>query len=271
MASLPPSEVPNPQGDSQDGGRMSFFEHLAELRKRLIYSVVAILAGTIIGLTFAKNVYGLIARPMAAALREAHLEERLISTSPTGAINLIIKLAVYIGIVLASPVVLYQVWMFIAPGLYKHERRAAGLFIFACVTLFLTGIAFCYFVLLPYSLTFLVGIDMPYFTPMISINEYWDLVLILMLGLGLVFQTPILIFFLALFGIVTPGFLWRNFRYAILVIAIVAAIVSPTPDALTMIIFMAPMIALYAVGIGVAAVVVRRKRRADSVARQGAD
>jgi sec-independent protein translocase protein TatC len=105
---------------------------------------------------------------------------------------------------------------------------------------------------------------------MISINEYWDLVLMLMLGLGLIFQTPILIFFLALFGIVTPAFLWKNFRYAILVIAIVAAIASPTPDALTMFVFMAPMIALYVLGIGVAAVVVRRKRRADAVARQGA-
>jgi sec-independent protein translocase protein TatC len=97
------------------------------------------------------------------------------------------------------------------------------------------------------------------------------LVLILMLGLGLVFQMPILIFFLALFGFVTPGFLWKNFRYAILIIAVVAAIVTPTPDALTMFVFMAPMIALYALGIGVAAVVVRRKRRSESVAQQGAD
>jgi sec-independent protein translocase protein TatC len=270
MASPPPPEVPKPEGDSQDG-RMSFFEHLAELRKRLIHSVVAILVGTIAGLTVSKAAFGVIARPMAEALRAANLEERLISTSPTGPINLYLKLAVYIGIVLASPVVLYQVWMFIAPGLYKHERRAVTLFIVSSVALFLTGIAFCYFVLMPYTLTFLVGFDMPYFTPMISINEYWDLVLILMLGLGLVFQMPILIFFLALFGFVTPGFLWKNFRYAILIIAVVAAIVTPTPDALTMFVFMAPMIALYALGIGVAAVVVRRKRRSESVAQQGAD
>jgi sec-independent protein translocase protein TatC len=160
--------------------------------------------------------------------------------------------------------------MFIAPGLYKHERRAISIFIVASVTLFLAGIAFCYFVLMPYTLSFLIGFNTPYFTPMISINEYWDLVLVLMLGLGLIFQTPILVFFLALFGIVTPGFLWRNFRYAILVIAVVAAIVTPTPDALTMIVFMAPMIALYAVGIVVAAAVVRRKRRTESIARQGA-
>ena len=271
MASPLPPERSHPEGDSQDGGRMSFFDHLNELRKRLIYSVAAVLVGTVVGLRFSTYAYGLIARPMMGALREHHLEERLIYTSPTGAVNMYLKLAVYIGLVLASPVVLHQVWLFIAPGLYKHERRAATLFILSSVTLFLSGIAFCYFVLLPYTLSFLVGFNMPYFTPFISINEYWDLVLILMLGLGLVFQMPILIFFLALFGIVTPGFLWRNFRYAILIISIVAAIITPTPDALTMIVFMAPMIALYAVGIGVAAVVVRRKRRADTVARQGAD
>ena len=112
---------------------------------------------------------------------------------------------------------------------------------------------------------------MPYFTPLISINEYWDLVLILMLGHGAGVPDAHPDFLSGAFGIVTPGFLWRNFRYAILIISIVAAMVTPTPDALTMLVFMAPMVALYAVGIGVAAVVVRRKRRADAVARQGAD
>ena len=100
---------------------------------------------------------------------------------------------------------------------------------------------------------------MPYFTPLITINDYWDLVLILMLGMGLIFQTPILVFFLALFGLVTPGFLWSNIRYAILIISVVAAIVTPTPDAMTMLVFMAPMIVLYIASIGVAAFVVRRK------------
>lgn len=249
---------------------MSFFDHLNELRKRLVYSMIAILAGTIAGLRYSTDAYGWLARPMMKALREHHLEERLIYTSPTGAVNMYLKLAIYLGLVLASPIVLYQVWLFIAPGLYKHERRAATGFLVSSVTLFLGGIAFCYFILLPYTLSFLVGFNTPYFTPFISINEYWDLVLILMLGMGIVFQTPILIFFLALFGIVTPGFLWRNFRYAVLVIAVVAAIVTPTPDALTMLVFMAPMIGLYLLGIVVAAVVVHRKRRSAAEAGQGA-
>jgi sec-independent protein translocase protein TatC len=270
MASLPPPEHPIPESDGQDSGRMSFFEHLKELRKRLIYSLAAVLVGTLAGFTVSMKVYLVLVLPIIGAFRAANLEETLISTSPTGPLNLYLKLSIYIGFVLAFPVVLYQVWLFIAPGLYKHERRAAGLFIGSSLILFLSGIAFCYFVLMPYTLKFLVGFQLPYFKPMVSINEYWDLVLILMLGMGLVFQTPILIFFLALFGIVTPGFLWRNFRYAVLIIAMVAAIVTPTPDALTMLVFMTPMIGLYLLGIVVAAAVVRRKRRNNSAARQGA-
>ncbi len=249
---------------------MSFFDHLAELRKRIVYSLAAIVLGAFVGVYYSPRVMGWIAAPIMDALRAAHMEQRLYYNSPTGAINMIIKVGLYIGLVIASPFVLYQVWLFIAPGLYKHERKAATLFLASSVALFLSGIAFCYFVLLPNTLRFLIGFNMPYFTPLISINEYWDLVLILMIGMGLIFQTPILVFFLALFGIVTPGFMWRNFRYAVLAIAIVAAIITPTPDALTMLVFMAPMIALYLVSIGVAALVVHRKRRAE-MARQGAD
>jgi sec-independent protein translocase protein TatC len=248
---------------------MSFFEHLNELRKRLIYSLLAVLVGTIAGLTVARRVYLVLVLPIIGAFQAAGQESTLISTSPTGPLNLYLKLSIYIGFVLAFPVVLYQVWLFIAPGLYKHERRAASAFILSSASLFLAGIAFCYFILLPYTLRFLVGFELPYFKPMISINEYWDLVLVLMLGMGLVFQTPILIFFLALFGLVTPGFLWRNFRYAVLIISVIAAFITPTPDALTMLVFMTPMIGLYLLGIVVAAAVVRRKRRNESVARQG--
>jgi sec-independent protein translocase protein TatC len=266
---IPPEQAASGT-DPLDGGRMTFFDHLNELRKRLIYAMLAVLVGTIAGFSFSKKVYLLMVLPIVSAFQAAHQNAELISTSPTGALNLYLKLSIYIGFVLAFPVVLYQVWLFIAPGLYKHERKAAALFILSSVTLFLGGIAFCYFILLPYTLKFLVGFELPYFKPLISINEYWDMVLILMLGMGLVFQTPILIFFLALFGLVTPGFLWRNFRYAVLVISVVAAIVTPTPDALTMLVFMAPMVGLYLLGILVAALVVRRKRRAE-IARQGAD
>jgi sec-independent protein translocase protein TatC len=261
-----PSATPPEQ---EAGGKMSFFEHLVDLRKRIINSAIAIALGAAIGVGISQKVIGFIVRPMQAALRKMNLEDKLIYTSPTGYINMIITLGIYIGVVLAAPVVLYQVWLFIAPGLYKHERRAVSTFVFSSLFLFLAGIAFGYYVMLPYMLNFLIGFQGP-FKPLISINEYFDFILIVLLGLGLIFELPVLIFFLALFNIVTPKFLWKNLRYAILIIAVVAAIVTPTPDATTMLVFMAPMVALYFIGIGVAALVVRRKAKAAAIAGEGA-
>jgi sec-independent protein translocase protein TatC len=260
----PQSDSPIALAERDAEGKMSFFEHLMDLRKRIINSAIAIAIGACVGFALSEKVFGIIARPMQAALRQQHLDDKLVYTSPAGAINLIITLGLYVGLVLAAPVVLYQVWLFIAPGLYKHERRAVTAFILSSLFLFLAGIAFGYFVMLPYVLAFLTGFQGP-FRPLISINEYFDFILIVLLGLGVIFELPVLIFFLALFNIVTPKFLWKNVRYAILIIAIVAAIVTPTPDATTMLIFMAPMVALYFVGIGVAALVVRHKEKAAAI------
>src|SRR4029077_8709345 len=229
---------------------------------------LAIAIGAVIGVSISERVSGFIVRPMQAALQQVHLEDKLIYTSPTGYLNLIITLGIYIGVVLAAPVVLYQVWLFIAPGLYKHERKAVVSFVFSSFFLFLAGISFGYFVMFSCMLNFLTGFPGP-FRPLISINEYFDFILIVLLGLGIIFELPVLIFFLALFNIVTPQFLWKNIRYAILIIAVVAAIVTPTPDATTMLVFMAPMVLLYFIGIGVAAMVVRNKKK-QAVADSGA-
>src|SRR5215470_7850542 len=244
----------------EEGGQMTFFEHLVELRKRIINALIAIAIGAFVGVYVAKYVITYVMQPMLRALVDAHLDPKLVYTHPAGGFNLIITLGIYIGVVLASPVVLYEIWLFVAPALYKHERSAITGFLCSTVFLFLAGIAFGYFVTLPYILKFLVSFKGPV-VPMISINEYFDLILMILLGLGLVFELPILIFFLSLFGIVTPKFLWQNFRYAILIIAVVAAIITPTPDAQTMLIFMVPMVALYFIGIAVSAAVVRRKKR----------
>jgi len=266
----PPMVIPNqsdraagsPEPDDRSS-RMSFLEHLTELRQRLLYSVIAIAVGLGIGLYFSDRAFQLLSRPMLKALREHNLQDKLIYTSPLGPLQLFITVGLYLGIVLALPWILYQVWLFIAPGLYRNERKAVSVFLISAVFLFLAGTAFGYFIMLPMSLDFLikVGSSGP-FTAMISMNDYFDLTLVILLGLGLVFQLPILIFFLSLFGIVSPQFLWKNLRYAVLVIAVLAAIVTPTTDALTMIIFMAPMLVLYLLGIGVSALVVRSKRRA---------
>ncbi|MGB2632944.1 MAG: twin-arginine translocase subunit TatC [Candidatus Acidiferrum sp.] len=254
------------------GGQMTFFEHLSELRKRIINSLYAIGIGAFVGVYISPKVIRFINEPVLKALQQAGFESKLYYNHPAGALNLVITLGVYIGLVLASPWVLYQLWLFVAPALYKHERSAVTGFLFSTVFLFLSGIAFGYFVTLPYVLKFLVGFQKfgGSVVPLLSINEYFDLILMILLGLGLVFELPILIFFLSLFGIVTPQFLWKNFRYAVLVIAVVAAIITPTPDAQTMLIFMMPMVLLYFVGIGVSAVVVRKrnKRLAEEAAGQ---
>lgn len=240
---------------------MTFFEHLVELRKRIINSLIAIGLGAAVGWYLAPHFISWLTKPMLKALAGQHLTQQLVYTNPTGYLNLLITLAIYLGIVLASPVVLYQFWLFVAPALYKHERSATTGFLFSTVALFLSGIAFGYFIMLPSVLKFLISFQGPV-VPLISINEYFDLTLMVLLGVGLVFELPILIFFLTLFGIVTPKFLFTNSKYAILIIAIIAAIVTPTPDALTMLVFMAPMVLLYFAGIGVSAIVVgRRKRR----------
>ncbi len=250
---------------------MSFLEHLYDLRTRIIHAMFGIAIGMVIGLSVSKYVIGFIIRPMLQALRSAHLEDHLIYTSPTGYISLIITLGVYIGLVIASPWVLYEIWLFVAPGLYKHERSAIVKFLFSSFALFMCGLAFGYFVMLPYMLKFLIGLgSQGPIQPLISIDEYFSLILVVLLGLGLVFEMPVVIYFLALFNIVTPAFLWKNFRYAVLIITILAAVITPTPDATTMLVFMAPMFLLYVLGIAVAAMVVRKKRRAKSIADQGA-
>jgi sec-independent protein translocase protein TatC len=249
----------------EPAGAMTFFEHLSELRKRIINSLYAIGIGALVGVYVSKYFIEWINKPILKALADAKLDPKLVYTHPAGGLNLILTVGVYLGIALASPMVLYQVWLFVAPALYKHERGAITGFLFSTVFLFLSGIAFGYFITLPYILHFMINPGSLFklqheVVPMISVNEYFDLILLTLLGIGLMFELPVLIFFLSLFGIVTPKFLWKNFRYAILIIAVGAAIAAP-PDALSMLIFMAPMVGLYFVGIAVSAVVVRRRER----------
>ena len=249
---VPPEEEP--------GAQMTFFEHLVELRKRIINSLVSILIGAMMGWFVAPHFVNVMVRPMVSALNAAHLDPKLVYSHPAGYLNLLITVSIYLGIVIASPWVLYQIWLFVAPALYKHERSAITGFLFSTVFLFLAGIAFGYFISLPYVLRFLISFQGPV-VPLINIDEYFDLILLVLLGLGLVFELPILIFFLSLFGVVTPEFLIKNVRYALLVIAILAAVLTPTPDATTMVLFMLVLLALYFLGVGVSWVVVRKRRR----------
>ena len=264
MGALPENmdtEITAKTKEEETGGQMTFFEHLIELRKRIINSLIAIALGAGAGWFVAPKFVNVIAKPIQTVLAAHHYDAKLYYTGPTDYLGLLIKLSIYIGLVLASPVVLYQVWMFVAPALYKHERSAVTGFVFSTVLLFVGGIAFGFFMALPHILGFLVGFQGPVVAPLIRINDYFDLVLLVLVALGLVFELPVLIFLLCYFGIVTPKFLVQNTKYAILAITVVASIVTPTPDALTMLLVMVVMLALYFLGVGVSWIALRNRNR----------
>ena len=255
------AEVP-PADQSRDAmPAMSFLEHLEELRKRLVYSIIAAVGGFFVCWGYAENIYALMQRPIMEALKKNGMPEKLVYLNPTEPFNLYLKIGFMAGIFVASPFILYQLWMFISPGLYRHEKRYVLPFMVSTISLFLAGGLFGYTMVYPAALDFLIGYGHQ-FQPMITIGEYTDLFLTIILGLGIVFEMPILVFFLALMGIVTAGWMWRNIRYSILVIFILAAILTPTTDILNMCLFAAPMIALYIVSIAVAYLVHPKQRRA---------
>jgi sec-independent protein translocase protein TatC len=246
---------------------MSFLEHLEELRRRIIYCIVAIAVGFFACWNYADKIFGLMQRPIMEALRRNGMAEKLVYLSPTEPFNLYLKIGALAGLFVVSPFVLYQVWLFISPGLYRNEKRYVFPFMFSTVGLFLAGGLFGYKLVYPAALDFLIGYGKQ-FQPMITIHEYTDLFLTVILGLGLVFELPILVFFLALMGVVSAGWMWRNVRYSILVIFIIAAIITPTTDILNMCIFAAPMVVLYLGSIGIAWLVHPKQRKARA-ARKG--
>jgi sec-independent protein translocase protein TatC len=225
---------------------MSLMEHLEELRKRIVHSAIYLSLGFVVAYIFHVRLYGFIQAPLDA------LHIKLNYTHPMDPLNLYLQVALIGGAILSSPFILYQVWLFIAPGLYQKERRFVVPFMAATVGLFLTGASFGYFWVLPGALKILIVDFGSKFQPMVTIEEYTGFFLSIILGLGISFELPILIFFLALFGIVSPRFLWTNIRYAILAVFLVAAIITPSPDPWTMCIYAIPMLGLYIIGIGVA-------------------
>jgi sec-independent protein translocase protein TatC len=216
------------------------------LRRRIVHSAIYLFAGFIVAYVFHERLYSFIQAPLD------RLHIKLNYTHPMDPLNLYLQVALIGGAILASPFILYQVWLFIAPGLYRKERRFVVPFMGATVGLFLAGASFGYFYVLPGALRILIIQFGSKFQPIITIEEYTGFFLSIILGLGISFELPILIFFLALFGIVSPSFLWKNMRYAVLAIFLVAAIITPSPDPWTMCIYAVPMLCLYLVGIGVA-------------------
>jgi len=213
MASLILQTVPNRAPEEMTG--MSFLEHLEELRRRIIYGFLYVVAGLGICWGFHERIFAVMQKPIMVALANHHLDQKLVYLNPTDPFNMYLKVSFLAGIFVASPFVLYQVWGFIAPGLYRNERRYVLPFMFSTVGLFLAGGYFGYRMVYPTALDFFIAFS-GQFTPMITIGEYTNLFLTIIAGLGMVFEMPILVFFLALMGILSAGWMWRNFRYSML-------------------------------------------------------
>jgi sec-independent protein translocase protein TatC len=251
---LPPTPPPDEDDDPEEQGmlRMSFMEHLEELRSRIIKALYGLLLSFVVSLVFAGPLWDIISEPAVSALK--HLKvvpPRLVQITPMESFSIIwVQLPLLCSIFIASPWIVYQVWAFISPGLYKRERRWAAPFVLITAGLFIAGGLFAYFLAFRFGLEFLLGIGMSnQVQPMVSITEYFDLFVNVTLGVGLVFELPVLIFLLTLLRVASPRFLIRHSRYAILAIVIIAAIVTPTPDVFNLMLFAIPMCALYFVGI----------------------
>ena len=248
----PPKKDDDGDPDEEGMARMSFVEHLEELRKRLIHALIGFAGSFVACLFFAPDIWKFVSAPAIQALR--HLGANppvLIAITPMEQFNTIwIKAPMIVSIFVASPIIIYEVWAFIAPGLYKRERRWAIPFILCTSGLFIAGGCFGYFVVFRFGLEFLLGIGRDVgVQALVTISEYFDLFVDVMLGVGIVFELPVLIFFLALLRIASPRFLIQHSRYAILAIVIVAAVITPTPDVFNLMLFALPMILLYFVGV----------------------
>jgi len=259
----PPTKKPSPEPEEEhlDGRQMSFFEHLEELRQRLLRSIFALLIGTGICFYFSDHIYGWLAKPLTDTLRSLNLPDKLVYTNPIDPFNLYIKLSIVGGVFLASPYVLWQLWLFVSPGLYRHEKRYVWPFVGLTSGLFIAGGLFAYKLAFPPALKFLVEFGHR-FQPFITIDQYWRLVTTIIVGVGLVFELPVIILLLSIFGIVTPKFLLKNVRYAVLLTAVLAAAIAPTPDLATVFILWIPMVGLYVLSIGLSWIVYLKKKRA---------
>jgi sec-independent protein translocase protein TatC len=229
-------------------GRMTFLEHLDELRRRITHAVAALLVGFVIAFTFIDRVFAFVYQRLTNDVPGG----KLIFTEPSEAFFLWIKIAALTGVLIASPYIMWQVWLFIAPGLYAKEKRLAIPFVISSTALFITGAAFSHYFVFPAAWTFFASFSNDFLEFLPRIEPVFSLYVKLMLGLGLVFQMPVLIFVLARLGIVTARFLLKNFKYAVLLIFITAAVITPDGNPVSQVLVGAPMVVLYLLGVAVA-------------------
>jgi sec-independent protein translocase protein TatC len=239
-----------------DDGRMSFLEHLAELRTRIVWSLIPTLVGVMVAFRFSDHIIKFVSRPLTEK------GSTLVFLSPTEAFWTSMKISMVAGLFLAMPVVLWQVWRFIEPGLHRHEKRFARPFVIVGSLLFLAGGSFALLVVVPFAIKFLISFGQAQgIKDMISVSNHVDFVIKFTLAFGLVFELPLALTMLSMMGLVTPQFLAKNRKYAILINFIIAAVLTPTPDILNQSLMAGPLILLYEVGILAARVFGKRTPR----------
>jgi sec-independent protein translocase protein TatC len=242
-----------PRRDVTD--KMPFLEHLGELRRRIMWSLVGLLLGIAVGFPFSQRVMDYLSEPIRKT------GNSLVYLSLTEAFWVQMKVAMILGMFVAAPIILWQVWAFIAPGLYAHERKYAAPFVIIGSVLFVGGGIFSLKVVTPYAITFLLSYSRPGLTPMISVGSYIDFLLKFTLAFGAVFELPLALTLASRMGLVTPQWLAKHRKYAILVNFVIAAILTPTPDIFNQCLMAGPLILLYEIGI-ISARIFGRARKA---------
>jgi sec-independent protein translocase protein TatC len=254
--------LPPDDDDDASGVKMSFLEHLDELRKRIVNSAIAIGVGILISFTFINRIYTFLMTPTMKVLPAG---SKLIYTEPGEAFSLYIQLSLIVGSILASPVIMYQVWLFIAPGLYANEKKLAIPFVLLSTLGFVGGALFNHYIMFPWMMSFFASFNTQDLVFMPKLDSVFSIYTKFLIAMAVVFQMPTLVFFLAKMKLVTARFLIAKFKYALLIIFILSAVITPTGDPVTQVVFAAPMVGLYLLGI-VIAWVVGPKRLRDATA-----
>lgn len=237
---------------------MALAGHLAELRRRLIFSVIAIGLGFFIAYYYSDRLYSILAAPLLEALPEG--QDFLVFTGVVEPFFIYLKVGLLAGMILSSPVVLYQVWAFVAPGLYRQERRWFVFTVIFSVLLFSGGALFAFKVVFPFGFKYLLSYSAPGLKPFLSMGEYFSMATRLLLAFGLIFQLPLAMLVLSKLGVVTARQLASWWRYAVVAIVIASAILTPTPDAFNQLLMAGPLVVLYAIGIAAAALLGKKKK-----------
>jgi sec-independent protein translocase protein TatC len=253
----PPESPPEPEDDVKAG----FVEHLQELRKRIIRALLGIAVGMALVGSFCERIFRWVMLPVLGSLPEG--QRFLHYTGSLEPFMVYLKTSLYGGIFVAAPYVLLQIWLFVAPGLYKRERKVVVPFLVSGTLLFYAGAAFCYFLVMPYAFPALAAIAGEDMKPILTMSEQLSLVLAMLLGFGIIFEVPVIIGFLSMVGLVSADFLARYRRHAIVINVAVAAIITPTGDPFNLALMAVPMILFYEIGILLARAL-GKKKPADS-------